>query len=103
MTAPYQALNATGILDLYFVENRSRLLDIAAFLDRVDRYAGADEARRDFRYRAFTEALKLLESPGGDRTKAIQMAFSDLSTEPLASAVGLAAAGAWKGTGSEGD
>ena len=103
MTAPYRTLNAAGILDLYFVENRARLLDIAAFLDRIDRYAGADDARKDFRYRAFTRALQLLESPVGDRTRAIQLAFSDLSTEPLASAVGLTAHGAWEGEGREGD
>ena len=33
------------MLDLYFIENRARLLDIAAFLDRIDRYRGPEEAR----------------------------------------------------------
>jgi len=30
-------MNAREILDLYFIENRARLLDIASFLDRIDR------------------------------------------------------------------
>jgi hypothetical protein len=101
MTFPYRALNATEILDLYFIENRSRLLDIASFLDRIDRYEGAAEARNDFRYQAFAKALQLLTAV--DRTTAIQLAFSDPTTEPLESAVGLKAVGAWEGGGNEGN
>ncbi|MBT7909336.1 MAG: hypothetical protein HN607_02255, partial [Verrucomicrobia bacterium] len=38
-----------NILDLYFLDARARLIDIAAFMDRVDRAGGGD----DFRYDAF--------------------------------------------------
>lgn len=97
MNSSYRPLSATEVLDLYFIENRARLLDIASFLDRIDRYAGAEEARGDFRYRAFTRALGLLTGEGSDRTAAIQMFFSDRSVEPIDSAVGLKALGAWEG------
>lgn len=100
---PYNPLTATELLDLYFIENRARLLDIASFLDRIDRYEGAAEARKDFRYQAFVKVLHLLENTDGERTKAIQLALSDLSTEPVASAVGLKAVGAWEGALHEGN
>jgi hypothetical protein len=100
---PYREMTAVEILDLYFVENRARILDIASFLDRIDRYDGADEAKADFRYKALTTVIGLLGQRSGQRTKAIQMALSDPTKEPLASAVGLKAWGAWEGAGHEGD
>lgn len=99
MSAPYSPMRAIDILDLYFIENRSRLLDIASFLDRIDRHEGAEEAKADYRYQAFERIIELLGQPGGGRTKAIQVALSDPTTEPLESAVGLKAWGAWKGDG----
>jgi uncharacterized protein with HEPN domain len=90
------------MLDMYFIENRARLLDIAAFMDRIDRYAGAAEARGDFRYRAFVQAVKTMLATEGGRAKAIQMIFSDTSAEPIESAVGLKALGAWEGAADEG-
>jgi hypothetical protein len=97
MAHPYQKMNATEILDLYFIENRARLLDIASFLDRIDRYQGAGEARNDFRYRALLQALDLLQSGGAERTVAIQRSLSDPTSEPIESALGLKAFGAWDG------
>lgn len=97
MSPAYQPLTALDALELYFVENRSRLLDIAAFLDRVERYPGAEAAKEDFRYQAFKKALELLDSSPGNRAEAIQQLFSDPTTEPLDSAVGLKAFGAWDG------
>lgn len=95
MNHPYRPLTAPEVLDLYFIENRSRILDIASFLDRIDRYPGAPEARADYRYHALVKTLRLLVEAPGDRTKAIQVSLSDPSTEPLDSAVGLKAWGAW--------
>jgi len=103
MNAPYCPMNAIEILDLYFIENRSRILDVASFLDRIDRYEGAEEAKADYRYRALAKVLELLGGAAGNRTKAIQIALSDPTTEPLDSAVGLKAWGAWKGDGHEGN
>ena len=41
------------VLDLYFADARSKLIDLAAFLDRVERSAGD----QDFRVRSFRAAL----------------------------------------------
>ena len=73
-------LTATELVDEYFIENRTKLLDIAAFLDRVDRTDPAC-ASTDFRMRAFTEAVAALMS--ADRIGKVQMLFSDPTTEPL--------------------
>ena len=97
MTLPCRNKTACEILDVYFIENRAKMLDIASFLDRIDRYGGTGEAKADFRYQAFTRALKLLAEREGDRTKALQMLFSDLSVEPVESAAGLKTTGAWEG------
>jgi hypothetical protein len=78
-------LTATELVDEYFIENRTKLLDIAAFLDRIDR-SDPDCAATDFRMRAFSEAVAVLASPsrmGADRIGAVQMLFSDPTTEPL--------------------
>jgi len=76
------------LVDEYFIENRTRLLEIAAFLDRLDR-SDPTLVDRDFRVRAFREALRLLEdrpSAGGEpqtRVERIQEILSDPTTEPL--------------------
>lgn len=97
MNRPSCPLTTQEILDTYFLENRARLLEIAAFLDRIDRARDAGQWKDDFRYLAFQRALELLLEPGGGRTGAIQLSFSDPTTEPIASATGLKATGAWQG------
>ena len=92
---------AKQALETYFIENRARLLDIASFLDRIDRYGDSMAAKEDFRYRSFINALKLVAESGKDRTHNIQLLFSDLSAEPIESAEGLKAYGAWQGLFSE--
>ncbi|MHC5001830.1 MAG: hypothetical protein ACYTJ0_01790, partial [Planctomycetota bacterium] len=74
--------------DLYFMEHRAKLIDIAAFLDRVDRAAG-DGGEADFRMRAFRDALEILREPGPDRARRVLELFSDHTTAPLESAAGL--------------
>lgn len=103
MSAPYRPMQAIDVLDLYFIENRSRILDIASFLDRIDRYEGAEQAKADYRYQAIMKIIGLLDQSTESRTKAIQVALSDPTTEPLASALGLKAWGAWNGGGHEGN
>jgi hypothetical protein len=78
------------LLDLYFVDARARLIDIAAFLDRLERGAGTE----DFRVEAFRRALKELDKSGADRARRVLMALSDRSREPAAKAPGKGACGA---------
>jgi hypothetical protein len=74
-------LTATEIVDEYFIETRTRLLEIAAFLDRVDRVDPAVRAR-DFRMQVLAEAVAALSGPS-DRLLRVQMLLSDPTTEPL--------------------
>jgi hypothetical protein len=73
------------LVDEYFIENRTRVLELAAFLDRLDR-AGDGAGAGDFRMRALREALEVLaREPGegeGTRTLRVQMVFSDPTEEP---------------------
>ena len=88
MQAAVIASPKTGraLVDEYFIENRTRLLEIAAFLDRLDR-ADATLKQNDYRARAFHEALALLSAPAegsGSETRVqrIQMLLSDPTTTP---------------------
>ena len=82
------------LIDEYFIENRNRLLEVAAFLDRLDR-SGEEGLAADFRMRAFGEALQVLASGGFPRVDQIHMAFSDPTTEPLAALDQKSAKGAY--------
>jgi hypothetical protein len=81
------------VLDLYFVEARHKLIDVAAFLDRVERAKGTD----DFRVKAFRRAVAELRKRKPDRARQVLLAFSDPTTKPVAKAAGKGAVGAWKG------
>jgi hypothetical protein len=75
------------LVDEYFIENRTRLLEIAAYLDRLDR-TDPSLVDHDYRVRAFRDALRLLEAgpDAGDtrtRVERIQHLLSDPTTEPL--------------------
>ena len=74
-------LTGTEIVDEYFIENRTRLLEIAAFLDRVDR-ADPSVAARDFRMQVLAEAVTALAGTS-ERLMRIQLLLSDPTTEPL--------------------
>jgi hypothetical protein len=52
------SLTARELADEFFIENRNRLLEIAAFLDRLDR--PTRRARRELPAQALTEALNTL-------------------------------------------
>ncbi|MGH7940979.1 MAG: hypothetical protein ACREE6_12655 [Limisphaerales bacterium] len=78
------------VLDLYFLDARHKLIEIAAFLDRAERAAGTD----DFRMKAFRAALGKLSGSGQHRAKGVLLAFSDHSTAPIDKAPGKGAVGA---------
>mgnify|MGYP003345173315 CR=1 FL=1 len=79
------------VLDLYFMEARSKLIDIAAFLDRTDRASG----EADFRLDAFRAALRHLNGGRPDRVGGVLETFSDPTVEPIAKAPGKGAIGAY--------
>jgi hypothetical protein len=79
------------VLDLYFMEARAKLIDLAAFLDRVDRAEGPD----DFRLKAFRRALTELPKADPERAKRVLLNLSDPTAEPIQRATTKAAAGAW--------
>ena len=86
-------MNREGITDLYFAEARSKLVDLAAFLDRVERSKGAD----DFRLKSLRAALKELSTSEPAKAKRVLMLLSDPTMEPVAAAGEKSASGAWSG------
>ena len=96
LTAPRPREYADGmprkkeLLDLQFIEARHKLLDLAAFLDRIDRAEGDG----DFRIQALRAALPILLESRGDRARAILEALSDPTTEPIPQATIQGAFGA---------
>ncbi|MEY5025832.1 MAG: hypothetical protein RLZZ244_1360 [Verrucomicrobiota bacterium] len=81
------------VLDLYFMDARCKLIELAAFLDRVDRAEGEG----DFRLEALQKALSCLNLPSPTRAREVLLSLSDPTQEPLAAAPGKGACGAWPG------
>jgi len=79
------------ILDLYFLDARHKLVELAAFLDRVERADGKD----DFRLKNFRAALAKLDGNRKNKAKEVLLAFSDPTTKPIEKAEGKGAVGAW--------
>lgn len=86
-------MTSPSLVDHGFMDARSKLLDLAAFLDRVERHGQGD----DFRVRALREALPLLAAGQVGRVRAILESLSDPSTEPIPAATVQGATGAWPG------
>lgn len=82
-----------NLVDLGFMDSRSKLIDLAAFLDRVQR-AGQEN---DFRVQALKKAIGLLSLNEPQRAREVLVSFSDPSTEPIAKATMQGALGAFKG------
>ena len=78
----HSPLTQRQLIDNFFMEHRTQIIDLAAYLDRLDRAIERD-AEDDFRYRAVREAMRVLSSNEPGRVERIQMALSDPSTEPL--------------------
>ncbi|MGA2028583.1 MAG: hypothetical protein ABSG87_00705 [Verrucomicrobiota bacterium] len=82
------------VLDLYFLDARHKLVELAAFLDRVERADGED----DFRLKTFRVALGELTTGKKQKAKNVLLAFSDPTTEHIAKAAGKGAVGAFPTT-----
>jgi hypothetical protein len=83
------------IIDEYFIENRTRVLDLAAYLDRLHRSADGEPATADFRMQALERALQVLISKDPEKIDQIQMIFSDPSTALKPKLDAKSASGAW--------
>lgn len=79
------------IIDRYFLEHRAKVLDIAAFLDRIDR---CNEDDTDFRVEALQRSIAELHTGSEGRTERILLLLSDHSSEPIESAGTKGASGA---------
>lgn len=69
-------LAASKALDTYFLEARSKILDLAAMLDRIGRGRDVAGLSDDPRLRRLREALGVLQDESGGRAERIQKIFS---------------------------
>lgn len=86
-------MNRQQLLDLYFLEARSKLIDLAAFFDRLDRSQGEP----DFRLDALVRAIDELRRKDGARAEHVLRSLSDPTSDPIPQATTKAACGAWVG------
>lgn len=85
------------VINMYFLEHRAKLLDVAAFLDRLDR-ARPTSSTVDFREAALKDAVRILVDDQPQRAKRILDLLSDSTTEIPQSAHGMkGASGAVRG------
>lgn len=80
------------MVEIGFIPVRARLIEVAAFLDRVERHGVAD----DFRCVALRKAARLLADGKPERARRILEQLSDPTTAPEAKSSGKAALGAWQ-------
>lgn len=75
-------LSQQQLIDEFFMESRTKILDIAAFLDRLERSID-DSGKDDFRIQAMKKAIQELSSDEPGRVERALMIFSDQNTELL--------------------
>lgn len=81
-SVPSSPLSQQQLIDEFFMEQRTKILDLAAFLDRLDR-ATEQNGNGDFRIVALRKAVHELTSDEPGRVERVQMTFSDQNTELL--------------------
>jgi len=89
-------LDREQMIQLGLLEARSRVLDVAAFLDRVQRAAAGGTtgpALRDPRLQAILAAVHLLGDGQPERARRVLELWSDPTQEPVPHADGKAARG----------
>jgi hypothetical protein len=75
MPAPAQRTKA-DVLNRDFLEARSKVLDLAAALDRLDRAPRAKSDAPDSRLAQLRQSLEALLEPGPGRAETVQRIFS---------------------------
>lgn len=76
------------VINMYFLEHRAKLLDVAAFLDRIDR-AQPTPGANDFREVALKQAVAVLIDGQPHRAKRVLDLLSDSTTDMPQSAYGM--------------
>lgn len=89
---PSCPLPRSQVIDRYFLEHRAKLLDLAAFLDRVERAPG--DAGNDHRMAALLDAVALLTDGKPQRARRILELLSDSTADPIPAAGVKGATGA---------
>lgn len=97
-------LSRRAAIDLYFLEHRAKLLDLAAFLDRLDRCQPDADAgtAEDYRVAALRTGIAILLEASPGRAKRIQELLSDPSDTPIPAAGIKGASGAYLPGAAEG-
>lgn len=85
-------ISPRAVVDHAFIPVRAKLIEVAAFLDRVERYGAAD----DFRCAALRSAAKLLVDGKPERARRILESLSDPTAQPDKVSTGKAALGAYQ-------
>jgi hypothetical protein len=88
----HNTLRSQDVIDRYFLEHRAKLIDIAAFLDRLDRTCDHGVAGEDYRVTAMFRALNILSDGKTNRAGRILEIFSNKTTALPQSAKGIKSA-----------
>jgi hypothetical protein len=86
----WQPPSPTNLVDLGFMDARFKLIELAAFLDRVQRAGQQD----DYRVKALRAAIAQLSADQPQRAKDVLLSFSDPSSAPIPQATTQGASGA---------
>jgi hypothetical protein len=87
-------LTREQVADLYFIEHRAKLLDLASFLDRAERAVSAS-GTPDVRYKVFERALRVLSDGKPERARRALEIMSDPTADPIEKAPAKGAIGVW--------
>ncbi|MDY0220348.1 MAG: hypothetical protein RBR67_04355 [Desulfobacterium sp.] len=60
---------AVALLDRYYLEARSHLLETAAILDRIERASGGSQALEDPRIKNLFQAFEIIKQKRGNRAE----------------------------------
>ena len=68
---------AKELLDMYFLQARSQMLETAAIFDRIERAEGGAEVLDEARLQKLREACDILKDGRGNRAEQFLLLFSD--------------------------
>ena len=80
------------VVEAYFMEHRAKLIDVAAFLDRLERAQPGTGS--DFRVESLLSSIDILHDGKPQRAKRMLEHFSDYTTDPIDKASKQGALGA---------